>query len=135
MPLILAGRYGRSGRGVNVLLALVGAAVVVIAIGWLVWVMVYYTRPQVQSGLIAFEITSKHSAEATFTVSRNDTDVIASCLLRAYAPDHSIVGELNFEIGSSAPREATMTKELRTERKATSVTMVGCRADGQIRRG
>lgn len=134
-PGTLAGRYARQrGRGLNLLLVLAGAVTAAVAVGWLIWVMVYYARPQVQSGLIAFEITSKHSAEATFTVRRSDPDVTASCLLRAYAPDHSIVGELNFEIDSSALLEVTMTKQLRTERKATSVTMIGCRADGQTRR-
>ena len=111
------------------LLGLVGA----LAIGWLGWTMLYYARPQVQSGLIGFDVKGAHRADAIVTVVRRNRDVAATCLLRAYARDHSIVGELNFAVTSRSPTEATTTKTLRTERKATSVTMVGCRAAGQSR--
>jgi hypothetical protein len=95
--------------------------------------MLYHARPQVQSGLIGFEVKGAHSAEATVTVVRRNRDVAATCLLRAYARDHSIVGELNFSVTSASETELTTTKTVRTERKATSVTMVGCRATGQSR--
>lgn len=104
-----------------------------LGIAWLAWVMTYYAQPMVQSGLIAFEVTGKHAAQGTVTVRRRDRDVEASCLLRAYARDHTIVGELNFQVTPASPTEVTVTKTLRTEREATSVTIVGCRADGQLR--
>ena len=104
-----------------------------LGVAWLAWVVTYYAQPMVQSGLIGFEVTGKHAAQGTMTIQRRDRGVEASCLLRAYAPDHTIVGELNFGITAASPRQVTVTKRLRTERKATSVTIVGCRADGQPR--
>ena len=111
-------------------LGLVGSLVV----AWLGWTMLHYARPQVQSGLIGFDVKGAHRADATVAVTRRDADVAATCLLRAYARDHSIVGELNFRVTSRSPTELTTTKTVRTERKATSVTMVGCRAADQSRR-
>ena len=107
--------------------------VATLGVAWLAWVAIYYAQPMVQSGLTAFEVTSKHAAQGTVTVQRRDRTVEAWCLLRAYAPDHTIVGELNFEVTAASPSQVTVTKRLRTERKATSVTIVGCRADGQPR--
>jgi hypothetical protein len=55
--------------------------------------------------------------------------VQASCTLRAYAEDHTTVGELTFspEPGSGSRQVET----IRTERRATSVESVGCTAPGQ----
>ena len=52
----------------------------------------------------------------------------SDCRLRAYADDHTVVGEMTF-----APREGGNTVDVRTERLATSVELVGCTAEGQSR--
>ena len=127
----LAHRYGRQPRSKIVVVAI--GLLATLGIAWLAWVVTYYARPMVQSGLVGFEVTGKHTAQGTVTIQRRDRDVDASCLLRAYAPDHTIVGELNFDVTATAPADMTVTKRLRTERKATSVTIVGCRAEGQVR--
>ena len=54
--------------------------------------------------------------------------MVASCTLRAFAEDHSTVGELAFE-----PVDGRNEVTLRTERRATSVTLLGCTAPGQPR--
>lgn len=113
------------------------AAVVVLATAalvWLVWVMAFHGRPLVQSQVISFDVTGQHAAEATMTVVRRNHDVEASCLLRAQAADHSIVGELSFTVGRSEPSTTTLTRSVRTEREATSVSLVGCVAEGQRQR-
>ena len=57
-------------------------------------------------------------------VELKDEDVRASCVLRAFAEDHTVVGELSFtpEYGAAQPFEVVM----RTERQATSVEPIGC---------
>ena len=130
----LAQRYG-TDHPVRRGLAVSGVVVVAaVALGWLLWVMLFHGRPLATSELVTFEVAGEHSAEATMTVVRRSADVEASCLLRAQAADHSIVGELNFEVDSSRPTSTTLTRTVRTEREATSVILVGCIADGQIRR-
>ena len=48
---------------------------------------------------------------------------MASCLLRAIAEDHTTVGEVAFE-----PVDGRNEVSVRTERRATSVELVGCTA-------
>lgn len=117
--------------------SLIITLVVVVAgagLGWLGWAIVFHSSPLVRSEMISFAVNGQHSAEATMDVVRRNADVHASCLLRAQAADHSIVGELNFTVDSSEPATATLTRSIRTEREATSVELLGCVAKGQIQR-
>ncbi len=133
----LAERYG-TGRSARRRTRLaVAAAVVTLAVAglvWLVWVMLVHGRPLVHSDLVSFDPRGQHAVDARFTVVRRSADVQADCLLRAYASDHSIVGELNVPVGRSVPTTTTLDATVRTERLATSVEMVGCSADGQPQR-
>jgi len=121
----LAERYGapsRSGRSLVVvvvaLLALAGAA-------WMAWVVVFHSRPEVSSQLVAYDVQGQHAATATWTVVRSGPDVEASCLLRALSDDHSVVGERTVAV-DSGPTRARITTTVRTERRAGSVQLVGC---------
>jgi hypothetical protein len=130
----LATRYG-TARPVRRRLLLVGVAVLVAAfLGWLVWVIAVSERPAVQSELVSFDVVDEHTATATFTVVREEPQLPASCLLRAQAPDHSVVGELDVAVSPGDRRVTTVTESVRTERMATAVSMVGCVAEGQDRR-
>jgi hypothetical protein len=64
-------------------------------------------------------------------VTLDDADVEASCTLRAYAVDHTTVGELTFTPDPTEGRRQVET--IRTERRATSVESIGCTAPGQDR--
>ena len=126
----LAARYGtpsRAGRplvfGLVVLLAVAGLA-------WLFWVISVHGRPQVTSEMVGFEVGGQHAVVARFTVVRRDADVTASCLLRAYADDHSVVGEVTVPV-TGPDRSRTLSTSVRTERRATTVDLVGCTAPGQ----
>jgi Domain of unknown function (DUF4307) len=130
----LAQRYGtdRTQRRpllVSLVVVLAGAG-----LAWVVWAMLIHGRPLARSELVSFETPTEHAVTATVTVVRRDDDVEASCLLRASADDHSIVGELNFTVDASEAATATLTREIRTERRATAVELIGCVADGQNNR-
>ncbi len=116
--------------------AVVAVVVVLVAAGlsWLVWVMLEHGRPEAQSSLVSFRTEGQHAAVATFTVARRSADIEASCLLRAIATDHTIVGELVVPVGPGAPTVQTLKETVRTEREATSVDVVGCTTPGQPRR-
>ena len=129
----LAQRYGGPSP---LLRPFVVALVVLLAaagLGWVVWAAVSQSRPQVQSQLSSFQVHGQHRADARFTVVRQDRRVQASCLLRAYAADHTVVGELNVPVGSSSPATASLEQSVRTERRATSVELVGCTTRQQQR--
>ena len=128
----LAERYGAPSRARRPLVVGAVALVALVALTWLVWVIVVQSRPQVTSQMVGFAVSGQHAAQASFTVSRRDGSVRASCLLRAYAADHAVVGELTVPVtGSTRDADTRLTRTLRTERRATTVDLVGCTAKGQ----
>jgi hypothetical protein len=126
-------RYGRQAGNRTAVVALV-AVLAVVGLSWLVWVMLAHGRPEAQSSLVSWESLGEHSARVQFTVVRRESDVEASCLLRALAADHAIVGEIHVGVGPAEPTEATLQRTIRTEREATAVEMVGCVTEDQQRR-
>jgi len=128
----MAGRYGgqtpRRRRAVIVVSGVVG----VLALAWLAWAGWSQSTPDVESNLQSFEVVDSHSVEATVVVDIRSEGVTANCLVRAVGTDHSVVGERNFEAtGDSGASRHDVT--LRTERKATSVELIGCTSPDQSR--
>ena len=112
---------------------MIGACVLVAAVflGWLAWATYDHATPAVESALVTYSIDGEHRATARMEIRLKDADVRATCLLRAYAEDHSVVGELSFTptFGAHQP----IQRSLRTDRRATSVQLVGCTAPGERR--
>ena len=113
--------------------ALLGAvAVVVLAFGgWLAWTIWEQSSPPVASGELTFDIVDANTASATFSVDLRDPGVVATCTVRAYAEDHSLVGLIAFTPAPDA--SGRVTQEISTDRQATSVELLGCTAPGQSR--
>jgi hypothetical protein len=113
-------------------LALAAAAAVLAAavVAWLVWVMSFHGSPQVTSQIVGYQVRGQHTVAATFTVVRRDPGVRASCLLRAVAADHAVVGELAVAV-TSGPATQRVRSTVRTERAATSVELLGCSTKGR----
>jgi hypothetical protein len=129
----LARRYGTTRTRRWPLLAIAGVLAVA-GLAWLVWAIAFQGRPEVTSELVAYDVNAgEHRVDATFTVARRSPEVQASCLLRAFADDHATVGEANVSVGPGADTETTERAAVRTERRATSVELVGCTAPGQKR--
>jgi hypothetical protein len=128
---MLSQRYGAPSAGARRLLVIATAVVAVVFLGWLGWTVYEHTTPRVTSELETFSIDDDHHVTAVLVVSLDDADVKASCTLRAYAEDHSTVGELTFTPDPAEGRRQVET--IRTERRATSVEKVGCTAPGQDR--
>jgi len=128
----LAGRYGgqspRRRRAVIIASGVVG----VLAIAWLAWAGWSQGTPDVQSNLQSFDVVDTHTVDAAVVVDTRSEDVTANCLVRAFGEDHSVVGELNFEVtGESGASRHDVT--VRTERGATSVELIGCTSADQSR--
>ena len=130
----LATRYGTPERSRRRLLVGLVAALAVVFVGWVLWAMLEHGNPEVSSDLVSFAIVDEHTASATFTVDRRSADVAASCLLRAQAADHSVVGELSVDVPAGGEERRTLRATVRTEREATTVDVVGCTSEGQTRR-
>ena len=128
----IAGRYGGQ-RSQRHRAAIVASGVVgVLAVAWLAWAGWSQSTPDVESNLESFEVVDNHSTEATVVVNIRSDNVTANCLVRAIGTDHSVVGERNFQVtGNSGASRHDVT--LRTERRATSVNVVGCTSADQSR--
>jgi hypothetical protein len=113
--------------------ALIGAigALVLVFLGWLTWTTLAHSTPDVDSEMVSFEIVDKHTVTARVSIDRRDDDVDATCLVRAIAVDHSVVGELSWKPDGEPRKQDVVT--IRTERRATSVDMVGCTTPDQSR--
>ena len=123
----LAERYGGPSAARR-RLAVVALGLVVAALaGWLVWTTLFHASPAVASELVAYDVVDENRTTAVVTVSLEE-GVVASCTLRALADDHATVGELAFE-----PVDGRNDVTIRTERLATTVTLIGCTGPGQPR--
>ncbi|WP_193612607.1 DUF4307 domain-containing protein [Nocardioides lijunqiniae] len=130
-PTVPADRYGAPAPWRRRVLLAACVAVVGAFLGWLVWTVLVHSAPPVDSELLSFEIVDEHAATARLQVQLADDAVDATCLLRAFAEDHTVVGELSFTPDPGADDRVEET--IRTERRATSVESVGCTAEGQSR--
>jgi hypothetical protein len=124
----LAHRYGRPlrpRRGLS-LPIIVAIVLAVPFLTWLAWVMWVFSTPSVQSEIESFSIPDAHSAVAVVNVTLADKAVDPTCRLTATATDKTTVGEQRF-----TPVDGSNRVEIRTEREATSVDLIGCTAKGQ----
>ncbi len=124
-------RYGASSPGRRRVLIAVSVLVAAAFAGWLGWVIYEQSQPEVTSQLETFSIDDDYTATAVLVVSLRSSDTEASCTLRAYAEDHSTVGEVTFTPEPGKGRRQVQT--IRTDRRATSVESQGCTAPGQDR--
>ncbi len=123
----LAARYGTPSPVRRRAVMLVVATVVAAFLGWLAWSAWFHSSPAVESELTTYDIVDDNRATAVLEVDLED-DVVASCRVRAYADDHTNVGELAFE-----PVDGRNEVTVRTERRATTVERIGCTAPDQPR--
>lgn len=128
----LADRYGTPSPARRRTVVLASGVIGVLALAWLAWAAWSQGTPDVQSSLRSFDVVDAHTTTADVVVKPRSSEVSASCLVRAFAVDHSVVGELNFKVADE--NGATVrTVTMRTEREATSVELIGCRTADQSR--
>jgi hypothetical protein len=125
----LSGRYGAPSPLRRRATIAASVALGVVFAVWLGWTVYEHATPQVTSELETFSVDDDHHVTAVLVVSLDSDDVQASCTLRAYAEDHTTVGELTFTPDPAQGKRQVQT--IRTERRATSVEKIGCTAPGQ----
>ncbi|MQY14845.1 hypothetical protein SRB5_50210 [Streptomyces sp. RB5] len=126
------GRYGRAAADdarSDRRLKLVGAVLGVLGLGVVGWFGYDYVAGTDVSGqLVTFRVQSDTKAVATLEVHK-DSQVTGVCTVRAVAEDKSVVGsrEIRIEPGKSAE---SVTVDVRTLSRATSVELLGCQSAG-----
>jgi hypothetical protein len=130
----LADRYGAPSRGRQRLVIAASGILGVVFLAWLGWTALAHADPEVSSELVTFTVDDEHTATARLAVRLRDDDVVATCVVRAIAEDHSVVGEVSFTVDAATlDGSSEVTREIRTERRATSVDKVGCTTADQER--
>ena len=128
----LAYRYGMPTRTNRLVAGVLAGALLVSAAGFLSWTVLFHGDPEVRSQVTTFEVVSDHEARAVFQVVREHRTTEARCRLQAIAADHAVVGELTVSV-VEGPEDQTLPLTIRTERRATSVTSLGCTTPDQPR--
>ena len=126
----LADRYGAPAPWRRSALRSAIAVLVVVSVGWLGWTIWEQSSPPVASGELTFTIADDNTASARFLVDLQD-GVEATCTVRAYGEDHTLVGTVSF-VPQPSP-SGRVTQEISTDRRATAVELLGCTAPGQSR--
>lgn len=125
-------RYGRADAGRGRLVVAVSGLVGLVALSWLAWAAWSSSTPEVQSRLTTYDVVDARTARASVSVTLAEPDVRASCLVRAVAVDASPVGERSFAVtGVEGP--ARVEVDIRTEREADTVRLIGCTTPDQSR--
>jgi hypothetical protein len=123
----LTERYGAPAPWRRTAVILGSGLVGALALAWLAWATISHATPQVSSELVGWNVVDDHGVTATIDVVLHGHPD-ATCLVRAIAADHAVVGEASF-----APAAGRNQVSVRTERRATSVDSVGCTTPDQHR--
>ncbi len=128
----LAYRYGLPGRTNRLVAGVLIGALVAGAVGFLGWTVLAHSNPQVQSQVSSFDVVSDHEAQVVLQVARENRATEAVCRLQALAADHAVVGEVTQPV-TDGPEDQVLQLSIRTERRATTVTSLGCTTPDQPR--
>lgn len=123
---VLADRYGAPKRARRMLLLVLIAVFAIAGLGWTAWAAWFHGNEPIQSDVTAYQVVDEHHIKARVRVHLRDADVTGTCLLRATAADHSIVGERDVSAQALAGKPHWVT--VRTEREATTVEFIRCSA-------
>ncbi|WP_195908905.1 DUF4307 domain-containing protein [Microlunatus sp. Gsoil 973] len=123
-----ASRYPRRTR--RPLLIAVVAVVAAIGLGWLLWAAYEHARPAVGGDVHIFAIESDQKVTFTLTVQRRDPSVPANCRVIAQARNFETVGEKTIKIPGAEASVVDLPGQLRTIRRATSVSVSQCWTTG-----
>jgi hypothetical protein len=122
---ILAQRYG-SGRprGRRVGLAL-GGLLAAALLAWALWAILEQDQAAIEADVSSYRVVGTHEVQVRLRTHFRDAGADGTCLLRATAEDHTIVGELNLTAAELRAAKGSWLP-IRTERRATTATVVRC---------
>lgn len=95
-------------------------------IGWLIWVGMDESRPDVAAQVHGFSVVDENRIEVTLMVDRKDPQQHALCTIVAQSEDFERVGELLATIPTGESRTTKSTYTVRTINRATTAIVQNC---------
>lgn len=102
------------------------ALLAVAGLAWTVWAGLDMATPPVSGRLDTYQVVSDTDARFTISVQRPDPSQPAMCRVIAQADNFERVGELAVEVPPGDEELVRLEGELRTFRRAVSVSLDGC---------
>lgn len=122
----IAERYPKRGIGTPAVVA-IGLIATALGIVWLVWAANHHANPTVAGQVTGFTVVSDSRATAKVTVQRGDTSRPGQCLVIAQARSFERVAEVTLDVPAGGAELTTFDVEMKTLKRATSVSVDHCR--------
>jgi hypothetical protein len=118
-------RYGTDHPRRRIVLVVATTVLAMVFLAWVVWVAIFHGDPAIDSKVTSYDVVNAHQVNVQLDTRFRDAKTKGTCLVRATASDHSIVGELNL---TAAQLRALGHRwiPIRTERRATTAEVVRC---------
>ena len=91
-------RYGAASPRRRSVLIVATTVLAVVFLGWLGWVAWFHSNPAIQVEVTSFDLVDAHRAQFQVESRFRDQTIDGTCLFRATAEDHTIVGEVNLTV-------------------------------------
>lgn len=122
----LDARYGRRPAGPRWTVRIAVGIVALAGVAWVLWAAWGQTHDSVIGTLQTYRVESDRAVRVTVTIDPDGTSG-ARCTVQALASDHTTVGQVLVLVPAGVDAPATYTRTVKTERRATSVQVTGCR--------
>lgn len=122
---LLQDRYGTGHPRRRIVVIVATTVLGVVFLGWLAWAAWIHSDQNFDAELSAYDVVSAHEAKLKMEISVRHPDPAGSCLIRATAQDHTIVGELTLTVKAMTAAQGHWIP-IRTEQRATTVEKVRC---------
>jgi len=121
----LTQRYGAPSATRRRTLIVVSTVISALFLGWLTWVVIFHSSPDLQAELNSYDVVDSHVTRIKVDGEFSADDVEGSCLFRATAEDHTIVGEINLTVAQIRASQGQWIP-LKTLNTATTVEKISC---------
>lgn len=118
-------RYGTARPRRRVVLIIATSLLAIVFLGWLAWVAWVHSDPAIEAEVQAYDVVDEHQVKVRLASRFRDDDVEGSCLIRATALDHTIVGERNVTVAEIRAADGDWIP-ITTLNRANSVEKVRC---------
>jgi len=118
-------RYGTDHPRRRIVIWVATTLLAIVFLIWVAWVAIFHSNPAIDSEVASFNVVSDHRIDVRLSTHLRNADVRGTCLVRATARDHTIVGELNLTAAQLRADEGTWIP-IRTERRATTAEVIRC---------